>query len=44
MIAEVDTARARLQLSGHVNLQFNVFKTTSTGVRCVCIALFLKRP
>ena len=26
-----------------VNLQFNVFKTTSTGVRCVYIALFLKR-
>ena len=27
-----------------LNLQFNVFQTTSTGVRCMCIALFLKRP
>ena len=27
-----------------VNLQFNVFKTSSTGGRCMCIALFLKNP
>ena len=26
-----------------VNSQFNMFKTTSTGVRCICIALFLNQ-
>ena len=27
-----------------VNSQFNIFRTTLTGIRCMCIALFLKGP